>query len=400
MTATCSTRASLLTPPGTGAIGVVRLAGLEAEQIAVEFFEPHRRGNGPIACGKLRYGSFVVHGERLDDVIVSSSVIQGEHVIDFCSHGGVRIMEWLLQAFASRGVDVATTNEERHCPWPVTNLIECEAACALASARTGRAAKFLARQFGALPNTARELATSCLSAPARADALLGELLQRGVDTRHLINGATVSLIGPTNAGKSTLFNLLVGRPAAVVSAAAGTTRDWACEPIELAGVGIDLIDTAGVREHGDDLEQIAVSEGHRRASEADLRLIMLDGSSPLPQHWMEALDGWLAFGPALLIRAKADLPAIWSPHALPRLQTVVCSVSGQCGTGLSELAAAIELAICPGRHSDTCVSVFTERQVTLLQRARAVLTTNPAESARLLLTELLGPEMRHADAQA
>ncbi len=397
MTATSATRAYLLTPSGTGAIGIVRLAGPHAERIALEFFQPRRGGKGPIAPARLRYGSFVLHGERLDDVLVSSSVINSEPVVDFCAHGGIRIMEWLLEAFTSRGVDVATNAEDTPCPWPVMNLIEREAACALASARTGRAAKFLARQFGALPNTAADLAAACTSDPASADALLGELLRRYADTRHLINGATVSLIGPANAGKSTLFNRLVGRRATVVSAVAGTTRDWACEPIELAGVGIDLIDTAGAVRHGDDLERAAVSEGHRRASEADLRLIVLDGSTPLPDHWMEALGGWLAMGPALLIRTKADLPAVWSPDRLPPSQTPMCSVSARGGTGLSELAAAIEQAICPGRDGDNYVSVFTQRQVALVQRARAALSTDPAESARLILAELLGAEARQGN---
>lgn len=400
MTATCSTRAYLLTPPGAGAIGIIRLTGPQAESIALELFRPRRGRRGSIAPARLRYGSFVVHGERLDDVIVSSSVLKSEPVVDFCAHGGIRIMERLLEALSSRGVDVATNAEERPCPWPATNLIECEAACALASARTGRAAKFLARQFGALPNTVRDLAASCASAPARADALLGELLRHYADTRHLINGATVSLIGPTNSGKSTLFNRLVGRRATVVSAEAGTTRDWACEPIELAGVGIDLIDTAGAVRHGTDLERAAVSEGHRRASGADLRLIVLDGSTSLPDHWMKALDGWLTVGPALLIRTKADLPAAWSASTLPTTPTLMCSVSAHSGTGLSELAATIEQAICPVQDSDTWVSVFTERQVTLLQRARAALATDPAETARLLLTELLNPERAKGDVQA
>jgi len=393
-----TTRAILMTPPGTGAIGVVRLTGPEAASIAATVFEPAREPSE--RPGRLRFGSIVIDQERLDDVLLSSTTIHGEPVVDLCTHGGVRILERLLDALGRLGAQLGPVANAAVCPWPVSDLVQYEAACALSTARTTRAATFLARQFQTLSPALRALAADCLADPDRAARTMVAMIDRFPRVRHLLSGAAIALIGPANSGKSTLFNRLVGRPATIVSPTPGTTRDWVSEGIEIAGVPVDLIDTAGVRDVVDQLEQVAVGGGREKATQADLRLLCVDGSIPLFDAWPEDLESWKRHDPALIVQTKRDLPAAWLREKLPEGFGTCVSVSARTGEGLSALADAIERSIAPPTTDDQAPGLFCPRQMDVMQSAQAVLARSPEQAARLIATELLGDasEWQHAKA--
>jgi len=383
-----ATRAILMTPSGTGAIGVVRLTGPEAASIAARVFEPAR--DSAERPGRLRFGSIVIEGERLDDVLLSSTTIRGEPVVDLCTHGGVRILERLLDALGRLGAELGPVANAPVCPWPVSDLVQYEAACGLSTVRTKRAATFLARQFETLSPALRALATDCLADPERAAQTMAAMIDRFPRVHHLLSGAVIALIGPANSGKSTLFNRLVGRPATIVSPTPGTTRDWVSEGIEIAGIPVDLIDTAGVRDAVDQLEQVAVGGGREKAAQADLRLLCVDGSIPLSDTWPKDLASWKRHGPALIVQTKGDLPAAWRQEKLPAGIGTCVSVSARTGEGLSELADAIERSIAPPTTNDRASGLFCPRQVDVMQSAQEVLARSPEQAARLIAAELLG----------
>ena len=163
-----------------------------------------------------------------------------------------------------------------HCP----SIIDCEAIHALCAAQTERAVRFLAYQKGALVPAIEAVACQCEADPNKGRDALSRLKSDWPAARFLLEGARVVLTGPPNSGKSTLFNRLAGRTAAVVSDSAGTTRDWVCENIEMAGVPIELVDTAGRRPTDDSLELAAIRAGRGQAERADIRLVVIDASAP------------------------------------------------------------------------------------------------------------------------
>ncbi len=226
MTPDRSTRAMLLTPPGAGAIGVVRLVGPEAETIARTVFRAAGEADTGLQLNHLYYGTFIVDGTVIDDVVCSKIARHGEIAVDLCAHGGVRIIERILSELASQGAEVFTSASQNDPCWPVDDMIQYEASVALSSVRSERGVRFLARQYAELPGVISAIADTAETDPDAACDRLSALIALSGGAHRLITGAAVALIGPTNAGKSTLFNRLVGRRAVVVSSTSGTTRDW------------------------------------------------------------------------------------------------------------------------------------------------------------------------------
>jgi tRNA modification GTPase len=278
--------------------------------------------------------------------------------------------------------------------WATGNLIEAEAIDALARAKTERAVRFLCQQRRRLASTLTEAASCCDSSPATARASLESMVAGFEMAQRMLDGTTVVLLGPPNSGKSTLFNQLVGRSAVIVSSQAGTTRDWVAESIELAGVPVMLVDTAGLSETPDLSERRAVEAGCGIGKTADLCLLVFDGSRPVPPATESFRRASASARRRLVVANKLDLGRAWNEsaalgeHGHPVGGLI--RISATQGAGLGQLVEQIAslLGVGPRPESEPCF--FAERQVQLATEALSELRQRPAVAALIIEEQLIG----------
>ncbi len=363
------TRVALLTPPGRGGIALLEIAGGEgipAGETLAKVFKRPLPGLGALALGALA-------DERgpIDEVLVARVA---EDRFEIGCHGGPAVTRRALAALEAAGAHVTDAGA---MAGPQPGAIRAEARTLLPLAETDLAAKvLLAGLSGALE--------------AELDALPLEepVLERLVDSSRLgiacWRPPRVALVGAPNAGKSTLFNALLGRDRAIVSPEPGTTRDALEERCSLGGVPVTLVDLAGLRESEDAIEQAGVARAGERAREADLRLVVVDASQP----WVTPF-----LGPrTVLVLNKRDLlDAEARAHVRHRIARevpaglAVIEVSAKTGTGLEGVKAAIvgELAGSAGEGGGPVL--FTERQRDHAERALEALRAGSPGEARARL---------------
>lgn len=396
MTPLCH-RACVLTPPGAGAIAIIRLVGPDPLALLDDAFIHPRRGI-PRQDGKLRYGQLMDGAEILDDVLISSETVNvSERAVEISCHGGVRIVQRILELLERRGVLVTTGRDEALSHWPACNKIEEEAVMALADAKTQRAARYASFLRKELPKALGDILAICDRMPVEARETMLQLLAGFRTARALLRGITVCLIGPPNSGKSTLFNALLGRQAVVTSPVPGTTRDWVMESVEFQGVPVVLVDTAGRRETDCELEQLAIDAGNYPLDNSDVVLLVLDGAIPLPSTSFEFLrrenqEFWI-------LANKADLVLSWSREDLGRMEAMcgskLISVSARTGEGCELLKQSVidRFGLLPGRRHS--VSLFTDRQQDLV-----LSLSDPARNPREVCRALLENPLAEAGGQA
>lgn len=406
-------RVVVLTPPGAGAIGVVRVVGPDAASLVNQAFLPASGGGLSAEQGdRLRYGHFVDGVETIDDVIVS---VVASHrateprshegksdeatkrrsdeeiacvAVDISAHGGVRVIERILQTLERLGASVGEPGEAVALMWPMGSLIEYEAIEALTRAKTHRAVGFLAWQRENLPVELEAVALLCRSDQAKARQRLSAIADGYPVARTLIDGATVALVGPPNSGKSTLFNRLIGRLATVVSPKPGTTRDWVAEAVEMDGVPVTLVDTAGRREADDPLEQQAVEVGRRVTERAEVRLLLLDGSQPLTLSGKELLEASRLWAGCLTVINKADAGNAWPSLKVSVHKTV--SISALTGAGCDVLVSAILEILGYRAWVESVPCLFTARQSGAVEDALSDLPRDPMAAEQHLQRCLIG----------
>ena len=389
-------RSLLLTPSGCGAIAVIRVTGTGALTGVNQALR--LKSSGALSSAdvdRLRYGRFVDGDEVLDDVIVSHTTVGATPVVDIAAHGGVRIVERILQTLDGLGLPLAEKGDSQPPIWPTENLIEREALQALARAKTERAIRFLAWQrrhlVPGLVAVIAEAQTNRDSAARKLDAMINGYRAASV----VINGAIIALVGPPNSGKSTLFNRLVGRTAVVVSDTAGTTRDWVTQTIEVHGIPLTLVDTAGQGTCTDGLERTAADAGRRMAQGADLCLLLLDGSVP---YSLRDIALWTSCSSSvqrvLVVSTKLDLGTAWGER--PRGSEVgsgqlpVVRVSAVTEAGLDRLFREVFGLLEVADWVDNTPCLFTERQVGAAKQVRAALR-NGWKAAQSIMAERLIP---------
>lgn len=384
--AAAKTTVSLLTPPGAGALGVVRLRGPGAVQLLDGVFVP--AGNKPLnpaAVDRPRYGQLIDGGETIDDAVVTCGLAESVPSVDIACHGGVRTLERVLAMFQRRGALLTGSSEASL--WEPRNLLEQEALNELALARTLQAARFLAYQRLHLTRELAEIVDLASRDAERAYRRLTAARAGFTAARTLLEGATVALVGPPNSGKSTLFNYLVGQEAVLVSNTPGTTRDWVSETIELAGAPVTLVDTAGRRESADPLELEAMAVGAAESRKADVQVIVLDGSAPLPDSTAAPLPQYPDQTRRVWVASKSDLPAAWETDALSNRE--ILPLSAVTGAGVAALRH--RLRTCLGLPKDDLLhpTLFTSRQIAVIDRMVSDLEAGPHQAWTRLQAELL-----------
>ena len=360
-----------ITAPGRAAVAALRLSGPRAFTAAAALagdLPPPRRA----ARRRLRVPAT---GEMIDDALVLAfagpASLTGEDVVELHLHGGPVPMRRLLAELARfDGLAPAGPGDfsRRAFVHGRLDLTRAEAVADLVDAETEAQARQALRQLdGALGRRVTDWQRRLVAARAELEAgldfadegdvartaeggtdlaaLAAELRAVAADDRgeRLREGLVVALVGAPNAGKSSLLNALAERDVAIVSAIAGTTRDVLEVPMELGGRPVTLIDTAGIRESDDLIEQEGVRRARAAAERADLRLVLIDGA-----RWPAAdAAGAVTAGPDdVVVLAKADLepggPRRWGDHAL--VEASVLRPGGlEAVLGALEAAAATRL---------------------------------------------------------
>lgn len=263
-------RARLLTPPGPGAVAVVALEGAGARELLRDAL------GVPVvdAVPRLAHLRLPAEPGAPAEVLDEALVLAGDEGLELHLHGSPALVERVLTTLASAGADRSAESN------PAT--YEARARELAGRARGEAAARMLLDQAeGALR---RALVEAAAAGPAAWRARVGEILGRRAAAHALAHPPRIVLVGPTNAGKSTLFNLLVGRERVVTSSEEGTTRDAVVEPARLGAYGIELVDTAGEREAAGsaaEVERAGQELARALAAGADLILELVPpGSTP------------------------------------------------------------------------------------------------------------------------
>jgi len=341
---------SLATPPGEGGIHVLRIAGPGTRSVLTTVFRPAGKKTRTFG-GSLVLGHVVDGDEPLDEVLLARLPADNEQgeLFELHLHGGpapVTSVSGLLESLGAR--PITPERFERRGSHPSAPPATWRARALLCRARTRFASGILAAQAdGALARSTRKLARALLDAAeggggGEAGVLAGALADSIPLGEALVRPPLVQIMGPPNAGKSTLFNALLGRDRAIVDEAPGTTRDRVREEADFSGVPVLLSDSAGLAEvPGSPVEESGIVETRRGAGEAALCLFLFDGARPPGE---EALREWGGVPePRLAFVGKSDLPGAASvlECAEDRLGIRIGFVSGSREDGLGSLRTVV-----------------------------------------------------------
>ena len=402
------TIAAISTPPGVGGIGVVRMSGPEAIAVAQRVFvRPNGQPLRQPVSHRIYYGAIVdAAGERVDEVMLcvmrQPRSYTREDVVEISGHGGMLVTQRVLDTVLAQGARVAGPGEftKRAFLNGRLDLAQAEAVIDLINARTLASHRAALHQLdGALSRVLRALRDALLQVRVYLEAGIDfpeediELLSAGglverldaVDVRltRLLatfergrivrEGLATAIIGRPNVGKSSLLNALLGRDRAIVSPQPGTTRDTIEAELDLHGLWVRIIDTAGIRSTDDAIEQEGVRRAREVVERAELLIVVLDGSTAL---WPDdhVLLTETAAKPRVLVRNKCDLPWRWcgSDLGAPHQEAPLLAVSATQGDGLRELEQTIvqqaighdplnqdEVILTQARHRQTLAMAVT-----------------------------------------
>jgi tRNA modification GTPase len=373
------TIAAISTPPGTGAIAIVRLSGPDAFAIVEQIFSAGRRTSPPeLASHVARYGLIrdPHSGELVDEVVVipyrAPQTYTGEDLVEVNCHGGPVITAAILDLCLRLGARLARPGEftQRAFLSGRIDLTQAEAVLDLIQAKTGRQRRMalsalsgvVGEKIGMVRTALLELLTRIVAgidfpdeigdAPehdvattlAESIGTLEDLARTVRSGRFLREGLRLAIVGRPNAGKSSLLNQLLKFERAIVTEIPGTTRDSLEELLDINGIPVILVDTAGIRHTDDRVELIGIERTRRAVEESDLVLVVAD----LIEGWGQPEDEIIKMvdtRPFLLVANKLDLVSNGNLQA-PAGQRENCigslKLSAKTGSGIAELTGAIE----------------------------------------------------------
>ena len=380
------TIAAIATPGSGSGIGVIRISGENAIEVADKVFQPKNRNKRlpEQPTYTIHYGNIVDGDKLLDEVIVL--LMRGPHsytaedTVEIDCHGGTFVMRKILELVIRNGARPAEPGEftKRAFLNGRIDLSQAEAVMDVIEAKNNYALQSSLGQLkGSLLEMIREMREKILYEIAYIESALDDpehisldgypvelgekvdnLLKTAVDLlkssqngRVLREGIRTVIVGKPNAGKSSLMNVLVGSNRAIVTDMAGTTRDILEEQIQLKGLNLNIVDTAGIRKTDDPVEKIGVERAKKAMLDADLILYVVDSSADLDENDEEIIS-FLQDQNAIILLNKADLPSALTVEKMQeRLQKPTVSISAREETGMGELSDLIEHMFLSGEIS-------------------------------------------------
>lgn len=422
---------AIATPSGTGAVGIIRVSGPTAHQIARQIFRPKNK-NCSWESHRLYYGDIISSDGKnvLDEVLISimpgPHSFTGEDVLEINCHGNTIIMQDILAMLLQLGCRPAKPGEfsQRAFLNGRIDLSQAEALATLIAARSEKARDIsLANLKGNFKNEIESLRSILVEALAIMEALIdftddveepdtGEILPHlDIVSKRLrilldsyevakfyTDGINVVIAGKPNVGKSSLLNTLAGKNRAIVTDIPGTTRDFIEDRIIIRGMPVTIVDTAGIRKSEDVIEKAGIDLVWENLARADLALIILDGSKPLSKEDTDVFAG-VSTKKHLVIINKTDLPAAWKTNELDHLlpEGKIRKISAKFGTGIAELKDAIidtTLKKQP-ENAETVMSVNLRHKIAL-EKAQANIETAKENIKKNVSPELTAFELHEA----
>ena len=377
------------TPPGRGGIGVVRISGAGALAVVGPLLQLKR----PLAAGRARFGFVIdtVTNEVLDEAVATYFAgprsYTGEDVVEVAVHGSPALLEYVVQACCAGGARLAEAGEftQRAFLQGRIDLTQAEAVDDLIQSQTMEQARVAARQLGgALARVVAPVKERLVELIAGLEAgidfaeddldvmaeeavatglaeVMGPLeeLARSFSYGRVVReGFSLAIVGRPNAGKSSLFNRLVERERAIVTAAPGTTRDLVTERVSLEGIPVELIDTAGLRDaaESDEAERIGMLKSREAMADADVVVVVVDAAVGMGAEDEAVLAGLMGRA-SILVWNKCDLVSdadVAGPEPARGMR-----VSALTGEGVAALRRAIVEMVTEGGGVNTASAMLT-----------------------------------------
>ena len=380
------TIAAIATAMSNSGIGIVRISGDEALEVADRIFRPKKgsRKVSDMETHTIHYG-YVVDGEEVVDEVMllimkAPRSYTCEDTIEIDCHGGVLVMKKILETVLKYGARPAEPGEftKRAFLNGRIDLSQAESVIDVINAQNELALKSSVSQLqGAVLEKIKDIRAvvlheiafieSALDDPEHvsldgypeqlhgimsdAHAKVKKLLDSSDNGKMLKEGINTAIVGKPNAGKSSLLNILVGEERAIVTEIAGTTRDILQEQIQIGGIGLNVIDTAGIRDTEDIVEKIGVNKSREYIEKADLIIYVVDSSTELDENDQEIIEA-IQDKKAIVLLNKSDLDTKTDAAVLEkRLNKPILSISAKNNTGIHELEKLIEEMFFSGKLS-------------------------------------------------
>ena len=406
---------AISTPPGRGGIGVVRLSGAAARPIA----EPLLKQRRELEPGRATFSELIdpATGERIDEVVVTFFAkphsYTTDDLIEISAHGSPVVLRHIVELALERGARLAEPGEftMRAFLNGRIDLTQAEAVRDLIDSQTLYQAKVAAQQLeGALSKRIQPIKHKLVELIALMEAgvdfaeddvpvLASDLilvriaevrdglgaLQRSFSYGKLVHeGLTLAIVGRPNVGKSSLFNRLVERERAIVTATPGTTRDLVSETVAIGGIPVKLVDTAGIRQALDEAESIGIRKSMEALADADMVLVVLDASQPLHQEDEELLKQ-VENRTALVVANKIDMCGKDIP-----VRPHVIATSAATGQGIAGLRDEILKRIAGDSGAQAEAGFLTNmRQAALVTQSIASLDAAEASTRAQVPHEMI-----------
>ena len=380
------TMAAIATAMSNSGIGIVRISGDEALDVADRIFRPKKgsRKVSDMETHTIHYGYVTDGDEVIDEVMLlimkAPRSYTCEDTIEIDCHGGVLVMKKILETVLKYGARPAEPGEftKRAFLNGRIDLSQAESVIDVINAQNELALKSSVSQLqGAVLEKIKAIRAVVLHEIAFIESALDDpehvslegypeqlheiisdahskvkkLLDSSDNGKMLKEGINTAIVGKPNAGKSSLLNILVGEERAIVTEIAGTTRDILQEQIQIGGIGLNVIDTAGIRDTEDIVEKIGVNKSREYIEKADLIIYVVDSSTELDENDQEIIDA-IQNKKAIVLLNKSDLDAKTDASVLQtQLSKPILSISAKNNTGIHELETLIEEMFFSGKLS-------------------------------------------------